>query len=215
MMRYSVSIKTTSSLLPCLYVVWDGKHQRFRPSREGLGKRGEDARRFEVRAVTRTIISLVAERNKGDAGTYYQYPIYDRQGGVVRVADQDENSTATYEYKGWGLPSAPTYRVALPTDLATVFRGGPASLSKLRGLGERLARENRRRGCGRQLLRSPRRLSDSRRHCSCMPPKPKSGIAESGCNVYHTLMLRARDSHSVTEAPNSLPCQFCCCFSAS
>ena len=46
--------------------------------------------------------SLVSAKKVESAATYYQYPIYDHRGSVVRLLDARGSVTAYYEYSAWG-----------------------------------------------------------------------------------------------------------------
>ncbi len=46
--------------------------------------------------------SMVAAVKTDGGGTYYQYPIYDHRGTVVRLVDEAGAVTAYYEYDAWG-----------------------------------------------------------------------------------------------------------------
>jgi YD repeat-containing protein len=46
--------------------------------------------------------SMVAAKQNAYSASYYQYPVYDHRGTVVRLVDQDGNPTAYYEYDAWG-----------------------------------------------------------------------------------------------------------------
>jgi RHS repeat-associated protein len=46
--------------------------------------------------------SMTAARKPVGATTYYQYPIYDNRGTVMRLVDGAGQITATYEYDAWG-----------------------------------------------------------------------------------------------------------------
>jgi len=48
---------------------------------------------------------MVAANRTASGATYYQYPVYDHRGTVVRLTDADgDAAVATYEYDAWGTP---------------------------------------------------------------------------------------------------------------
>jgi YD repeat-containing protein len=46
--------------------------------------------------------SLVAAKRNQAGASYYQYPVYDHRGTVVRLVDENGTPTAYYEYDAWG-----------------------------------------------------------------------------------------------------------------
>jgi len=46
--------------------------------------------------------SLTAAKKADGGSTYYQYPVYDHRGTVMRLTDAEGSVTATYEYDAWG-----------------------------------------------------------------------------------------------------------------
>ena len=46
--------------------------------------------------------SLVAAKQEEAGASYYQYPVYDHRGSVVRLVDENGTPTAYYEYDAWG-----------------------------------------------------------------------------------------------------------------
>ena len=55
-------------------------------------------------ASVRNFGSLAGAKKIEGGDTYYQYPVYNHRGDVVRLTDQNGNTTATYEYNAWGEP---------------------------------------------------------------------------------------------------------------
>ena len=47
-------------------------------------------------------IGSLAAARKLNGGATYQYPVYDHRGSVARLVDENESTTATYEYNAWG-----------------------------------------------------------------------------------------------------------------
>jgi RHS repeat-associated protein len=48
--------------------------------------------------------SLVAAKQNAYSANYYQYPVYDHRGTVVRLVDETGTTSAYYEYDAWGNP---------------------------------------------------------------------------------------------------------------
>ncbi|NUM37151.1 MAG: hypothetical protein HUU50_21620, partial [Candidatus Brocadiae bacterium] len=48
--------------------------------------------------------SLVAAKKEVEGCTYYQYPIYDHRGTVVKLVDENGESVGEYTYDAWGVP---------------------------------------------------------------------------------------------------------------
>jgi len=46
--------------------------------------------------------SLVAAKRNEAGASYYQYPVYDHRGSVVRLLDENGTPTAYFEYDAWG-----------------------------------------------------------------------------------------------------------------
>jgi RHS repeat-associated protein len=55
-------------------------------------------------APTDGIGSITAARKPVAETMYYQYPIYDHRGDVLRLVDEAGNVTSAYEYNAWGIP---------------------------------------------------------------------------------------------------------------
>ncbi len=47
--------------------------------------------------------SLVEAKKEVDSCTYYQYPIYDHRGTVVKLVDENGETVGEYHYNAWGL----------------------------------------------------------------------------------------------------------------
>ena len=48
--------------------------------------------------------SIVAAEKTVGSVTYYQYPIYDHRGTVMRIVDEDGEVCGDFEYSAWGKP---------------------------------------------------------------------------------------------------------------
>ena len=48
--------------------------------------------------------SMVAAEKTAGTLTYYQYPIYDHRGTVMRIVDEDAQICGDFEYSAWGKP---------------------------------------------------------------------------------------------------------------
>ena len=48
--------------------------------------------------------TMVAAKKAVDSSTYYDYPVYDHRGTVVRLTDENADVTAYYSYNAWGVP---------------------------------------------------------------------------------------------------------------
>jgi len=85
------------------YFTWDTNGMNLLQERDASG--GVTAGYTHGYTPIDGIGSMVAANRTASGATYYQYPVYDHRGTVVRLTDADgEAAVATYEYDAWGTP---------------------------------------------------------------------------------------------------------------
>jgi RHS repeat-associated protein len=95
MRRYAIEESTGLS-----YFTWDQNSMNLLSERDAGGNLMADY--AHGHAPTDGIGSMTAARKPVGEATYYQYPIHDHRGTVMRLLDEAGKVVAAYEYNAWG-----------------------------------------------------------------------------------------------------------------
>jgi hypothetical protein len=82
------------------YFTWDQNGMNLLAERDASG--GTIAYYTHGYSVVNGIGTLVAAKREEAGASYYQYPVYDHRGTVMRLVDENGTPTAYYEYDAWG-----------------------------------------------------------------------------------------------------------------